>query len=353
MKNTIKKYALLVACASILSLQSAPRQTTEQALETITQQVAVITQNKGLDAVNKKSRLQARTKINNALATLKKEKTLEATATTLSNNVKNLYTACVQKSANTTNLENAIAENLRILIEQQLATVDVQQSYLSRLYSNAQNVFSRAAAPLYAGYHSTAEEKVIAQETINNLVARKNDLLSQEPLRAKDRQAIQNQIAQIDNEIRAQQIIIGEKWSTARRAAWGTVGAAGTAVAAGSAGLGYAKWKRLQAGVQSVRDFKAQQDQLRAQAAQAQAAKIAIQAQVQAESNILQNLKKEYHLDTINDIEAAIKNKEQNIAMQQAALENNPWANYSKSLEEQKQELDQLELLKIEKTNKP
>lgn len=135
--------------------------------------------------------------------------------------------------------------------------------------------------PLFAGYHSTAQEKATAQKKIELLTAKKDSIQKKlhDPFTGTaTRRALKAKDEQLTKQINEQKIITGEKWSTARTAAWTGFSTASTA---GLGYLGYSQWQALQ----NARAAALAAQQAAALAAQQAAAQQAAQA-AQALQNV-------------------------------------------------------------------
>src|SRR5215475_9634288 len=73
---------------------------------------------------------------------------------------------------------------------------------------------------LFAGYHSSPEEKAAAQEELQRLQAERDYLRRLTLLTSEEYQKVRDDIAEINKEIIKQEIILGKRWTGARTAAW-------------------------------------------------------------------------------------------------------------------------------------
>ena len=97
---------------------------------------------------------------------------------------------------------------------------------------------------LFAGYHSTPEEKKAALEKIKDLLYEREqleDLYENQDLSDEELVVIEKNIVKINNDIYTQKIITGDKWTGIRSFVWGSIGAG---VALAGLKLGYGKTRQ-------------------------------------------------------------------------------------------------------------
>ena len=140
-------------------------------------------------------------------------------------------------------VENELAALLNQSIEEVKAS-DAKAGYLSSIISGAQDLATRAIAPLKSGYGYTAEQKEMARKVIDGLLEQQTQLtrdyeLARVKLNPGEKRVLKNRyekiIAGLNDDIYQQQLITGDVMSTERKLFWAAV-AAGAAIAGLAAG---------------------------------------------------------------------------------------------------------------------